>query len=387
MFIQLNHGIEMSPDGGILYASTPSDAYAWDYDLSARSISKQRTIVTNMTGTDHSTRALLLSRTVPGMMVIGRGSFSNIDFEAASIRSGHSQVKAFNLDNRTGAYDYTTDGLRLGWGLRNEVGLGEHPGSGGIWGVENSADQQTRMGVDIHQNNPGEELNFFGYLNGTEYADQGTNFGYPWCFSAWGVEDLPNNDALSVGSQYAIDATSDSNNENRTDAYCAEQTQARLIFQAHMAPLDIKFNDTGRQAWVTFHGSWNRDQPIGYKLSVVNFHETGEPVDLVTSRTAAKDVLWNEDLSQCPENCLRPVGMAIDGQGRIFMSSDASGEIYLISRIATTGNSSPTTSSTSTSSTPASSTNAASYLIPPYSQWSFPLTVGAYLVHLLAALL
>ena len=133
------------------------------------------------------------------MMVIARGSFSNIDFDAASIRTGHSQVRAFNLNNRTGVYDYTTEGLRLGWGLRNEVGLGEHPLSGGIWGVENSADQQTRMGVDIHTNNPGEELNFFGYLNGTEYADQGTNFGYPWCFSAWGVDELPDNGDLCSG--------------------------------------------------------------------------------------------------------------------------------------------------------------------------------------------
>ena len=379
----------MSPDGGILYASTPTDAFAWDYDASVRSISNQRTLVTNMTGTDHSTRTLLLSRTVPGMLVIGRGSFSNIDFEAASITTGHSQVRAFNLNNRTGVYDFTTEGLRLGWGLRNEVGIGEHPGSGGIWGVENSADQQTRMGVDIHTNNPGEELNFFGYLDDTEYPDQGTNFGYPWCFSAWGVEELPDNGDLSVGSQYAIDATSASNNENRTDAYCAEQTQARLVFQAHMAPLDIKFNDTGRQAWITFHGSWNRDEPVGYKLSVVDF-EDGQPVEPVTSKTAAKDILSNEDLSQCSENCLRPVGMAIDEQGRIFMSSDASGEIYLISRVAGAEDSSATpasSSGSSTSSEPAESTNAAGYLISPYSQWTSPLTVGAYLVPLVAALL
>jgi glucose/arabinose dehydrogenase len=314
------------------------------------------------------------------MLAIARGSVSNIDFEAASLSSGHSQVRAFNLNNRTGAYDYTSDGLRLGWGLRNEVGLAEHPGSGGIWGVENSADQQTRMGVDIHQNNPAEELNFFGYLNGTEYAKEGTNFGYPWCFSAWNVSELPDNTNISVGTQYAIDATSDSNNENRTDAYCAEQTQASLVFQAHMAPLDIKFNDSGRQAWITFHGSWNRDNPIGYKLSVVDFHENGQPVDPLASTTAVTDIFSNKDLSRCPEQCFRPVGMAIDPQGRIFMSSDTSGEIYLISRESAT-------STTTGLSNPASSTSAANYLTPPYSQWSSPLTVGVCLVPIIAALL
>jgi glucose/arabinose dehydrogenase len=312
------------------------------------------------------------------MLAIARGSFSNIDFEAASISSGHSQVRAFNLTNATGPYDYTNDGLRLGWGLRNEVGLAEHPNSGGIWGVENSADQQTRMGVDIHEDNPAEELNFFGYLDGTEYDDQGTNFGYPWCFSAWDVDILPDNDDIDVGTQYAIDATPDSNNENRTDEYCSEQTQASLVFQAHMAPLDIKFNDTGRQAWITFHGSWNRDEPVGYKLSLVEFQEDGEPVDDVTSLTAATDIFSNQDLSRCPQNCFRPVGMAIDSNGRIFVSSDASGEIYLISRVNNgTGNGTDTDSDSNSDSE-----NTATGLMPPYSQST--LTVGVYLV-LLAA--
>lgn len=57
------------------------------------------------------------------------------------------------------------------------MGVGEHPLTGGIYTVENSADEITRQGVNIHQDNPGEELNFLGYLNGTQYADQGRNFG------------------------------------------------------------------------------------------------------------------------------------------------------------------------------------------------------------------
>lgn len=249
----------MSSDGATLFASSTETVYSWSYDQAARTVSNNITLVEHMAGSDHTTRTLLLSRKAPGMLVVARGSTSNIDFDAASLSSGHSQVKAFNIRNVSGTpYDYNSDGLRLGWGLRNEVGVAEHPNSGGIYSVENSADEITRMGVDVHNDNPGEELNFLGYLNGTEYAPQGGNFGYPWCFSAWGVEDLPNNGNLTVGSQFAIDASSDSNNENRTDAYCAAQQQARLVFQAHMAPLDIKFNNSGTEAWVTFHGSWDR---------------------------------------------------------------------------------------------------------------------------------
>lgn len=48
------------------------------------------------------------------------------------------------------------------------------------------------------------------------------------------------------------------------------------------------------------------------------------------SNTAATDVLVNADNSKCPKNCFRPVGLAFDSQGRLFMSSDASGEIYVV---------------------------------------------------------
>ena len=58
-----------------------------------------------------------------------------------------------------------------------------------------------------------------------------------------------------------------------------------------MAPLNIKFTSNGTLGYVTFHGSWNRDKPAGYKLSVVSFAD---------GKTAAVDVLSNADLSACP---------------------------------------------------------------------------------------
>ena len=175
--LQLNHGIEMSSDGSNLFASSPDNVFSWSYDQSARTVSNNATIIGNMAGSDHTTRTLLLSRKVPGMLVVNRGSMSNIDFDAASLDSGHGQVKAFDVTKVPSTpLDYDADGLRLGWGLRNDVGLVEHPNSGGIYSVENSADQITRMGVDVHEDNPAEELNFLGYLDGTQYAPQGGNF-------------------------------------------------------------------------------------------------------------------------------------------------------------------------------------------------------------------
>lgn len=251
----LNHGLALSQDGKTLYASTPEAAYSWDYDPVQSSVSNtNKTIVKGMSTSDHTTRTLLISQKVNGRLLVSRGSTSNIDPEAEELSSGHSQIRAFDLNNVTDSgYDYNTDGVRIGWGLRNSVGVVEHPTTGGIYSVENSVDEATREGKDVHEDNPGEEMNFHGYLNGTEYAPQGSNYGYPYCFSAWAPGDLPMNSNLTVGSQFALGEQ----NNTINDTYCAEQTPPRLTFQAHMAPLDIKFNNSGNDAWVTFHGSWS----------------------------------------------------------------------------------------------------------------------------------
>lgn len=41
--------------------------------------------------------------------------------------------------------------------------------------------------------------------------------------------------------------------------------------------------------------------------------------------------MWNADDARCPSECFRPVGLALDGKGRTFMTSDRSGELYVIS--------------------------------------------------------
>jgi glucose/arabinose dehydrogenase len=194
------------------------------------------------------------------MLLVSRGSQSNLDLEALDINTAISTIKAFNVTNGSNStnstassYNFAKDGLLLGWGLRNSVGVAEEPMHGGFYSVENSVDDFMRNGQNIHQNNPGEEMNFHGYLNGTEFADQGKNYGYPTCFAAWNVNDIPNNSGFQVGTQFAIG----DQNATVNDTYCGKDTVApRLTFSAHMAPLDMKFNPNGTAAWVSFHGSW-----------------------------------------------------------------------------------------------------------------------------------
>jgi glucose/arabinose dehydrogenase len=161
----LNHGIEFSVDGGTLYASSGDNAWSWRYNISDASVSDARLIVSGMGGTSHSTRTLHISPVHPNLLVVSRGSDGNIDPSAASITSGHSQVKVFDLNKiPDGGYDYTKDGGVLAYGVRNEVGI-TSDSQGHIWGVENSADQLERNNTTISKDNPAEKLNYCTSLN------------------------------------------------------------------------------------------------------------------------------------------------------------------------------------------------------------------------------
>ena len=120
-----------------------------------------------------------------------------------------------------------------------------------------------------------------------------------------------------------------------------------------MAPLDLKFNNSATEAWISFHGSWDRSNPVGYKVSVLPF-QNGEPVAKPNNNTAITDILSNADNSVCPDHCFRPVGMSFDSKGRLFVSSDATGEIYVIERDST----SPGVTNTASSHQPTSTSGA-----------------------------
>ncbi|KAK0742325.1 hypothetical protein B0T21DRAFT_434412 [Apiosordaria backusii] len=328
---RLNHGIELSPNGRTLYASSRESVWAWDYDPSNASATNRREIITNMTNTGHVTRTLFLSPSHPDLLLVSRGSAENLDPLAIPLENGISQIRAFNISNLTSSsppYNYASSGLLIGWGLRNSVGIAEHPLTGGIFSVENNIDQTFRLGIDIHEENPGEELNFHGFLNGSLLSNQ--HHGYPHCFPLYNNTAFPELNSLTTGDQFSLNQTAELNDE-----FCArDYVPPGLTFKAHMAPLDIKFNTAGNKAFVSFHGSWNRDEePEGYKVSVVDWDaESGQPVHSRRSLNAARDVFATGDIHRCrPDGvCLRPVGLQVDDRGRVFVSSDYSGEVWVL---------------------------------------------------------
>lgn len=150
--------MQLTPDGNTLFASTIDKVYSWSYDAKQmKTTTPPTTWMDGMTNTDHTTRTLLIPKSAPGQLLVSRGSGANIDYRALDINSGVSQIRAFDISKPPAKpYKYPTDGKLIGWGLRNSVGLGEHPVTGGIWSNENGSDDMKRDGKDIHETSPGE---------------------------------------------------------------------------------------------------------------------------------------------------------------------------------------------------------------------------------------
>jgi glucose/arabinose dehydrogenase len=250
----LNHGIELSADGKKLYASDSSNVYSWDYDAKqAKTTSPKATIITGMFNTGHSSRTLMMSKKLPGTLLVSRGSEGNIDSKARDIKTGHSQIRAFDVSQAKGSVDFSTSGKLIGWGLRNSVGIGENPTDGGIWSNENGSDNLRRDGKDIHENSPGEEVNYHGTLVNNKFAGQGKNYGYPECAATWTPAAMPRNANLRVGTQFLLN----SETQTMNDTVCRNKFIApRITLPSHWAPIDIKFNSQGTVAYMTSRGSW-----------------------------------------------------------------------------------------------------------------------------------
>lgn len=208
-----------------------------------------------------------------------------------------------------------------------------------LWGVENSADELNRtvngVSTDIHEDNPAEELNFLGDVR----IPNNQWYGYPTCFTIWSPSsDLNYSDTnsvreLGVGQQFvqAPNATFD-------DSNCTRKSIAPfLTFQAHAAPLDAKFDSLFMNLYVTLHGSWDRDPPVGYKLVAVPFHRGGPngeymPVAPPNSTQGYVDIFYPPSEGNCSsKTCARPVGLVFDNAARLYMSSDTSGEVFMLS--------------------------------------------------------
>ncbi|PSN68664.1 cellobiose dehydrogenase-like protein [Corynespora cassiicola Philippines] len=327
----LNHGLALSVDGKTLYASSATSVYAWDYDAATMTVGEtSRVIVSGMDSRGHVTRTLAIPAKHPNLLIVSHGSNDNFDHESGDIKAGRSCVKVFDTSKTpTEGYSYASGGWNLGYGLRNGVGLA-FDGNGGVWEVENSSDEIHRTigssSVDIHIDNPADEVNFLG-----DPSKENTRwYGYPTCYTVW-KPDVITDKKFTVGDQFVL-----APNETFHDEHCAEQSvPAQVAFQAHSAPLDAVFNRDYTSLYVTFHGSWNRQPSTGYKVVEIAFTSSTAggfgPKQAINASSPYTDIFWNPEVEHCSTTqCFRPVSIAKDKYERMYITSDSGSEGELI---------------------------------------------------------
>ncbi|KAF1993762.1 iron reductase domain protein [Amniculicola lignicola CBS 123094] len=330
----LNHGIILSQDGKTLYASSATSVYAWDYNAATMTVSAtSRTLINGMDSRGHVTRTLAIPPKYPNLLIVSHGSNDNFDYDSGNIKTGRSCVKVFDLTKTpTAGYDYATGGYQMGYGLRNGVGLAFDK-DGMLWEIENSSDEIQRtingQSVDIHMDNPADEINYLG-----DPSKANTKwYGYPTCYTVWKPDVIADRKFL-VGDQFVLTP-----NATYTDDTCKKSSvAAKLAVQAHSAPLDAVFNKNFTSMYVTLHGSWNRVPSTGYKIVEIPFVKTGTtygPKAAVTSNTGYTDIFWNPEEEHCSTTqCFRPVSIAKDKYERMYVTSDsgAGGEIIILGK-------------------------------------------------------
>ena len=277
----------------------------------------------------HKTRTLAFDN--QGRLYVSIGSAGNVD-----TNSYRSRIRRFDLTSSSFPLDFATGEIYAD-GLRNEVGLA-FDRFNVLWGVENGADKLIRndLGGDIHNNNPGEELNRF------PEEDIGKHWGYPYCWSEYHLD--ADDGGLGKGTRWAWPSFMPPASD-KDDAWCRANTlPSKLSMQAHSAPLGLTFyqwkenvdsecigtfpKSMDGHLFVAFHGSWNRSPSTGYKVVTVPFDAegkvSGDPIDFLVHEGSAPE--WSDGM--------RPVDVDFDSCGRLLMSSDGSrGDGYKGSKI------------------------------------------------------
>jgi glucose/arabinose dehydrogenase len=177
-------------------------------------------------------------------------------------------------------------------GIRNCVGMAVDPSNGTLWCSTNERD-------GLGDNLPPDYVT---------RVREGAFYGWPW---------------------YYIGAHEDPRHKDERPDLKDRITIPDVLIQAHSASLEMTFYaatqfpaDYRGNIFAAEHGSWNRAKRTGYKVIRVIVKDgapTGEYEDFVTGFVVNDSEVWG-----------RPVGVAVDNDGALLVSEDASGTIWRI---------------------------------------------------------
>ncbi|MCK0713613.1 PQQ-dependent sugar dehydrogenase [Chromohalobacter sarecensis] len=218
-------------------------------------------------------------------LYVGIGSNSNITERGMAAEVDRAEI--WEIDAETGAHRaYAT-------GVRNPTALTIQPGTDELWAVANERDE---LGPNLVPD----------YL--TSIQDGGF---YGWPYSYWG--------------QHVDPRVKPENPELVESAIAPDYSLG-----AHRAPLGVDFSNAavGEQfangAFVGEHGSWNRADPVGYKVVFIPFEDgqpAGDPVDFVSGF-----------LTDDGKTRGRPVGVTVTPDGAVIVADDMTNAIWRVTR-------------------------------------------------------
>jgi glucose/arabinose dehydrogenase len=196
-------------------------------------------------------------------------------------------VLQFNPDGSAGRVFAT--------GLRNSVGLAFHPTTRELWATNNDRDDFGGANQTLTDDLPPERINIIR---------TGRWYGWPQCF----LPSMPNPEFPT--------------------ANCSSVEAPAIAFQAHSAPLGIAFYtatafppDYAGDAFVAYHGSWNRTVATGAKVVRVQVR-AGRPVsidDFIVGWQHPDGTRWG-----------RPVAIVVLEDGSILISDDYGERIWRV---------------------------------------------------------
>jgi len=280
------YGLAFHPDGW-LYVGNTDSVVRFPYKNGETSTEAKPEFISKLTAggyNQHWTRNLLFSPDSKKLYVTV-GSSCNTCEEGEEIRAAILQMNPDGSERRVFAS-----------GLRNPVGLAWRPGSKELWTVVNERDN---LGDDVPPD----------YL--TKVTD-GSFHGWPYAYT-------------TIDRQIQPDPTFGETNPQKVK----ETVAASVPVQAHSAVLGVVFYpkkssfpaEYSGDAFLAYHGSWNRSEKTGYKIVRVNF-EKGQAVSVTDFvRGYLKDGrAWG-----------RPVDVQIAPDGSLLFSDDGAGVIWRVS--------------------------------------------------------
>lgn len=277
------HGISIF--AGKMFLATVTEIYEADMLVNG-AISKPVVLIDDLPdGGQHPNRTLAFGP--DNKMYVSIGSTCNACEETNEEHATILQMDADGSDRKVFAS-----------GLRNTMGFAWHPETMDMWGMDHGMDW---LGDDEQK----EELN---------KLEEGANYGWPYVYEDG--KSTPHREPEGMSHE----------------EYAAQTEKPVLLHpEAHSAALGMIFykgdqfpEEYRNDAFIALHGSWNRKDPVGYKVVRLKYDQNGNPEGF-------EDFLTGFLIEDNTARFGRPVALAIHTDGSLLVTDDDGGVVYRIS--------------------------------------------------------